>query len=299
MVSKWTGKSKGYKLGYQIIYYLMKFFGLSFAYFVLRFIALYYFFFSFKSSINQYYLFKERLKYSIFKSIISVYINYYQFAQTLTDRVYTLSGLPPKFTFTFDGEEHLKEILDLKKGMFLISAHLGNWEIAGALLSRLVNKVHVVMYESEHEGIKLFLDSVKSQTSFNLILIKPDDIEHIYHINEAILKNEIICIHGDRYINEEHIIESLFLGAKANFPMGAYITATQLEAPISFVFATKVSKFHYKLFASEPIITEKPKSRQEKNEYIHSLQKKYIKSLESILLQYPTQWFNYYQFWNL
>ena len=77
---------------------------------------------------------------------MNVYRNYFWFGQTLIDKIVLMSGLPNKFSFNFDGEENLREMVAGGKGGMLISAHVGNWEIAGFLLKRLDARINIVMY---------------------------------------------------------------------------------------------------------------------------------------------------------
>ncbi|HAD34385.1 MAG TPA: lipid A biosynthesis acyltransferase, partial [Chitinophagaceae bacterium] len=96
------------------------------------------------------------------------------------------------------GVHHLENMVKQDKGGLLVSAHLGNWEAAGHLLKRLNTRIHIVMYDGEHEKIKAYLDKVRER-SFNVIVIK-NDISHIYEINEAFKRNEFVCIHADRFV---------------------------------------------------------------------------------------------------
>ena len=69
-----------------------------------------------------------------------------------------MSGIPNRFTFNFDGEENLRKMVELGKGGLLLSAHIGNWEIAGHLLKRLNTKINIVMFDGEVQQIKAYLD---------------------------------------------------------------------------------------------------------------------------------------------
>ena len=105
-MSTWNGKSQANVIGYQILYYIMKYAGIGTVYFILRFVALHFLIFSRYASQSQWYYFRKRLNFCISKSIFSMYQNYYLFGQTLVDRVYMISGMGKNFTFNFDGEEH-------------------------------------------------------------------------------------------------------------------------------------------------------------------------------------------------
>ena len=129
-MSQWDGKSKGTVLGYKIFVFLIQKAGVKSAYVLLYFVASYYFLFLKKSNKAITYYFKERLKYSNFKTKKMVFKSYYTFGQTIIDKISISAGMRNKFTYEFDGIEILKNLLAEKKGGVLISAHIGNLEIA-------------------------------------------------------------------------------------------------------------------------------------------------------------------------
>ena len=81
----------------------------------------------------------------------------------------------------------------------LISAHIGNWEIAGQLLDRIKTSVNIVMLEAEHERIKAMLDEVMIKKNMNIIPVK-EDYTHLIKISSALKNNELVAIHGDRFM---------------------------------------------------------------------------------------------------
>ena len=153
-MAAWQGKSKGTPLGYRIFVWVLKTFGVLPAYFLLRFVVLYYFFFSFKASRQIYILYRYKLGYGWSSSIIKLYKNYFLLGQSIIDKVVVMSGIKNKFSFNFDGEENLRKIAALQKGGILLSAHIGNWDVAGHLFKRLETRINIVLYDGEHEQIK-------------------------------------------------------------------------------------------------------------------------------------------------
>ena len=132
----------------------------------------------------------------------------------------------------------------------LLSAHIGNWDIAGHLFKRLETRINIVMFDGEHEQIKEYLEVVTGKKSVNIIVIK-NDLSHIYAISDAFKNNELVCMHADRFIEGNKTLTTDFLGEKARFPMGPFLLASTFKVPVSFVFAVKESKLHYHFFASE------------------------------------------------
>lgn len=290
MAADWQGKSRGTVLGYKIFVFFMKNLGLRAAYFILYFVAAYFCIFAMGSSKAIYYYFRHRLKYSKLRSLISIYKSYYVFGQTIIDKVAISSGLRDKFTYEFDGIDLIRETIRQKKGGVLISAHVGNFEIAEFFFGELEEKTSISLLTTdvEHTAIKDYIESVTSESSINLIIIK-EDLSHIFEINAALARNEIVCITGDRYVKGSKYLSQNLLGEEARFPAGPFLLASRLNVPVLFVYVMKETSSHYHLYARKA----KAKQRDSKK-----LLEEYTESVSWMLEKYPLQWFNYFDFWN-
>ena len=291
-MASWQGRSQALPLGYRIFVVVLKRMGLSPAYGLLRLVAGWYFLFSGKSTRALKDYFRERLAYSRGQSRKAIYQTYYQFGQTLIDKVAVMAGLNTPFTYDFDGEEWLHQMVKEGKGGLLLSAHMGNWEIAGHLLKRLKAPINVVMYDGEQEQIKAYLEKVTGGRNMKLIIIR-QDLAHIFAINEALQRNELVCMHADRFLEGNKTISAQFLGKTANFPAGPFLLAASLQVPVSFVYAFKESSLHYHFFASPPVLYREGGKQERIN---RSLQD-FVLETEQKVRRYPTQWFNFYDFW--
>lgn len=289
-MSEWDGKSKGSLLGYKIFVYCIKKLGIKAAYSVLIFVAFYYFIFEKRSNRAIFYYFNKRLGYSYLKSIWSVYKSYFVFGQTIIDKTAISAGLRDKFTYEFDGVELLKKLLAEKKGGVLISAHVGNFEIAEHFFGEidLDFQINLVTTDMEHSVIKEYLESVTKKSSIKFIIVR-EDLSHIFEINNALANNELICFTGDRYFEGTKTLTEELLGQEAHFPAGPFLIASRLKVPVLFVYVMKEANLHYHLYARE----SDAKHRDEKG-----LLKAYTSSVEKMLSKYSLQWFNYFDFWN-
>ncbi|WP_293893343.1 lipid A biosynthesis acyltransferase [Flavobacterium sp.] len=289
-MAQWDGKSKGTVLGYKIFVFFIKKTGIKFAYFVLYFVAFYYFLFLKKSNKSIFYYFRERLGYSYLKSKRMVFMSYFTFGQTILDKMAVSSGMRNRFTYEFDGIEILKKLLAEKKGGVLISGHIGNFEIANHFFNEIDNtfQFSVVTSDLEHSVIKNYLEKISKKSGVKIILIK-DDLSHIFEINAALARNELVCFTGDRYFQGAKSLREEFLGEEANFPAGPFLIASRLKVPVVFVYVMKEPHLHYHLYTREA----KVHHRDEKG-----LLKAYTDDVEAILRKYPLQWFNYFDFWD-
>ena len=294
-MSSWEGKTRGGVLGYKIFVLTLKYLGLRFSYFLLSFVVIYFLATSGKAFKAIFQFYNRVMKYSRFKAFFSIYLNYYMFGQILLDKIAMLAGFQQKFTFDFEGEEYLRQMND---GGLLVSAHVGNWEIAGQLLNRLEKKINILLFDAEHQQIKGYLSDVLSARNVNFIVIR-DDFSHLLQIKQALANKEIIAMHGDRFIEGNKTVILDFMGKPAAFPIGPVNMAAKFNIPVSFVFAVKERSTHYHFYATpltKVVFTTNLKKREENFREALSL---YSEKFEEILRKYPLQWFNYYDFWKL
>jgi predicted LPLAT superfamily acyltransferase len=294
-VASWKGKTRGGLTGYRIFIAILKNLGLPVSYFFLRFVAFYFFIFGPRSFRNIYYFYNKRLGFGVFKSIIAVYRNYYVFGQVILDKTAVMGGFDPKFTFDFDGEQYLRQMVSEKTGGLLISAHIGNFEMAGHLLERLETRVNIIMLDAEHEKIKKYLSEF-TRKSFHIIAIGADN-EHIYEISEALKNKEIVCMHGDRFMPGSKTLSADFLGSEAELPTGPFYLAMKYGVPVSFVFAMKETSKHYHFYATPPQFYKQQNTPAGRNDMLKTMLNDYLGEAAKKIRMYPYQWFNYYEFW--
>ncbi|MDP1622252.1 MAG: acyltransferase [Bacteroidales bacterium] len=294
-MSSWEGKTRGGVLGYKIFVWTLKHMGLRFAYFLLSFVVIYFVVTSGKAFLAIFNFYHIILKYSRFKAFFSIYGNYYRFGQILLDKVAMLAGFQHKFTFDFEGEEFLRHMED---GGLLVSAHVGNWEIASQLLNRLGKRINIILFDAEHQRIKGYLSDVMTNRNVNFIVIR-DDFTHLLEIKQALANKEIIAMHGDRFIEGNKTVTLDFMGRPAAFPIGPVNMAAKFRVPVSFVFAVKESSSHYHFYATPLHQVPFTTNIKNKEENFRNALKIYISKFEEILQKYPLQWFNYYDFWEL
>jgi len=294
-VAAWKGKTRGGLIGYKIFVAALKYLGLPFAYFMLRFVAFYFFVATPVSFRNVLYFYRKRLGWGIISSVAAIYRNYFVFGQVILDKTATLGGFDAHFTFDFDGEDHLRKMVADKTGGLLISAHIGNFEMAGHMLERLDAKVNIIMLDAEHQRIKEYL-STFTRKSFTIIPIREDN-SHVYTISQALENREIVCLHGDRFVPGSKTLACDFLGRKARFPTGPFYLAMKYGVPVSFVFAMKEHSSHYHFYATAPLLYSQQASPSGRDIMLNQIIGDYVKVMEEKIRKYPYQWFNYYNFW--
>lgn len=289
-MAEWKGQSRGTVLGFRIYVFIIKKFGLYASYFVLLFVAAYFILFSFNSTKSTYVLFRRRLKYSRLSSIFQVYRSYFTFGRIQLDRIAIGAGLKKKFSFEFDGIQHINKLLAKNKGGILLTAHIGNFNLARHFFNEKHDAavVNLIMTDLEHEEIKSYLESVTGKTAIKTIILK-DDLSHIFLMNEALKKNELLVFAADRYYKDAKTYTEKLLGKAAKFPQGPFKLASRNQIPVLFVHIMREKDFHYHFYARAfEGVSRDPKE----------LLKAYLRDLEAMVIKYPHQWYNYYDYWN-
>lgn len=285
-MASWTGKSRGNVLGYKIVVYSLRLFGLSNTYLLLRVISYYYYLFAGepKKFILDFY--QNHLGFTSKKAHQLCRNNFNLLAQSILDKIALAMKLGTQIHYKQTGEDQLIQMAKSGRGGFVFSAHVGNWDVAGNLLQNLDVPLNVVMYENEEENISEFLKKVGSKPNFNIISIK-EDMSHLVKIYKHYKQNELICINADRFLPGAKTVKTTFLGSPVYLPEGPFSIANKLKADYTFIFAVKKSKFGYEFSATKPI---------QANGNLTEMVEAYAQSLEEKVKQFPDQWFNYYDF---
>jgi predicted LPLAT superfamily acyltransferase len=164
-----------------------------------------------------------------------VFRHYHTFAASILDRVLFLTGGLDAFDVNVQGAEHIAAALARRRGCLLLGSHLGSFEIvraAAAVQPGLV--VNVVMHEANAGRIASWLREVAPERAPRVIA--PGQVDTMLRIRDALSRNEIVAMLGDRPIGRSATHAAAFLGANARFPVGPLRLARTLGVPVVLVF---------------------------------------------------------------
>lgn len=286
-MAEWEGKSRGTVSGYKVFIFLIKHAGLNAAYGLLTLVCLYYVCFSPKQTRAIYRYFRVYRKNGVLRSMLNTYRNYFVFGQTIIDKIAITAGLAHKYTYEFDGIDHIRQLAKDNSAGILISAHVGNFEVSQYFMGGFDKKIHLVTTDEEQRAIKSYLSSIMAKPKTGFIIIK-DDLSHVFEINQVINSKGMICFTGDRFVDGAKTLTAELFGHPARFPAGPFLISCRLNTPVLFVYVMREPGRHYHLYARTATFTHRD---------AHSLLEAYTDSMEQILARYPLQWFNYYDFW--
>lgn len=98
---------------------------------------------------------------------------------------------------------------------------------------------------------------------------------------------------SDRVFGSDKHLSLDFLGGAARFPYGPFSIATMRSLDVVAVNVVKTGAKKYRIIVTPlPYDTTAPRKEQ-----VVQLSHAYVGELERIVRQYPTQWYNYFEFW--
>ena len=249
----------------------------------------FYMIFHHDSYLATYRFFRQRFHLGRIKSFLKVYANHFRFGQVIIDRYAAYAG--KKFRFELDGNERFMELVNGERGFVQLSSHAGNYEMVGYGLTSTAKKINGLFYGGESKVMMDFRRKILAMHNVNLIEVD-ESMSHIFNMNAAIDRGEIVSMTGDRLFGSSKAIKCMFLGKEASFPMGPFALAVQKEVPMLAVFSMRY-KGRYKVYVRDIEQDESLPIRARMTD----MAKKFASELENVVRMYPTQWFNYYDFW--
>jgi predicted LPLAT superfamily acyltransferase len=164
-------KKRGNRLGMAIFKVSLKTFGLSGAYGLLYIVGLYYLVFDRLAVASSMAYIKRRFRgYGAIRRLAGVYRIFINQGKNLIDRYYLISGLGG-FDIELYGYDKLNALLSgSQKGVILLTAHVGNWQIAMTALEKLGRTVYLVMRPEENAAVKDALNIDSEKVSLEALL---------------------------------------------------------------------------------------------------------------------------------
>jgi len=237
-----------------------------------------------------YRYFRECWGDSPFKAFCHTYQNHCVFAEAVIDKFAMYAGR--RFDLTIVGYEYFEQLAQQPEGFVILSSHVGNYEIAGYSLIAAKKRFNALVFSGEKESVMKNRNRMFSQTNIRMIPIR-EDMSHAFEMDAALTNGEIVSIPADRIWGSLKSLAADFLGREAHFPMGPFSVATARGLHVLAINVMKTSTRGYTAYVT-PLDYDREAPRKEQISQLHSL---YVAELERIVRQYPTQWYNYFDFW--
>lgn len=178
-------------------------------------------------------------------------------------------------------------LADLAGAFVCLTAHVGNWELAGRLLAcRARRRTHVVVADGEAaalapwvrrsgDGVR-FVPRCHATVGVGLVA--------------ALRRGEVVAVQGDRALGGRGDRPVPFLGQPAPFPLGPFLLARAAGVPIVPAFCLLDRDLRYEVRLLEPLPVADGGEE--------AALRVWVGALEALVRERPTQWFNFFDLWD-
>lgn len=239
---------------------------------------------------HAYRFFRQRFGYSKLRSFFMAYCNHCLFAQAVIDKFAMFAGR--HFDIELVGYDNFLNLAAKPEGFVQLSSHIGNYEIAGYSLVAETKPFNALVYFGEKQEVMDNRNKMFAHANIKMIPIMPD-MSHLFEINSALENGETVSIPADRIWGSSKFVSKTVLGKEAHLPMGPFQVAAIRGVDVLAVNVMKESLKRYKIYVTPlPYDKEAPRKTQ-----IEQIATAYVEELERMIKLYPTQWYNYFDFW--
>jgi len=190
----------------------------------------------------------------------------------------------------FSGTDNIKAALQGDKGAIGVTAHLGNWELGGMVLSFLGYPVNAIALSHHNTRLNRLFVNQRALSGMNVIPVGQAALKSL----RALKKNQLVLILGDRDVTERGI-EITFFGSPAHIPRGPATLAVRADAGIFFGYFVRQSTHRYRAVFRPPLSVDQSMDRESRErEIIHNL----VKEMEECIADNLDQWYCYDLIWS-
>lgn len=190
---------------------------------------------------------------------------------------------------TLEGAENLERALEKKKGVVLVTTHVGNWELMGMALALAGFDVNSIIQAQANSMWDQYINDCRRSIGTKVIRKKG----FLRPIVEAFKRNEIVSFFIDQNAGRKGLLVNVF-GREARIPRGAAEFALKLDKPVVFAYIVREAPQKHRLVISEEIQLIRSGDYQKDLEENTVL---FIGLVQSVISQYPEQWLWMHKLW--
>jgi KDO2-lipid IV(A) lauroyltransferase len=194
-----------------------------------------------------------------------------------------------KRCITWEGDQHARDVLTAGKGVIVLSAHLGNWDILCTMAPKFNFPATIITKKIKNKALNQFWMEARSRFGLKFVPAHNSYRQCL----AALRKNEIVgFILDQNMIRTEGIFVDFFGKLACTSPGLAYMSAQSGAAVVpTFITRGKNGTHTVRMFPAIP----PPPDR--KPETISDYTRRYTKIIEEAVREHPDQWIWIHRRW--
>ena len=181
--------------------------------------------------------------------------------------------------------ERLADAVRGGRGVVVVTAHFGNWELGGAVLHALGYTVNAVVAPERLPRLERLLRRQRERRGLHVVQLG----QSVRGLLRSLQRGEIVALLADRDFSSGHCAIHLF-GQRVHLPRGAAWLAHRTGAPVLPVFLIRQEDDTFLMRIHPPILPDVMDGEEVTRLAIRD-------SLEREIAERPCQWFLFHDFW--
>ena len=223
--------------------------------------------------------------------------HFLSFASVIHDRVYLINDRYELFDIRIHNQALIDHIVADGRGVFLIGAHLGSFEVLRAI-GRKQPGLHIAMamYEENARKINAALAAINPNAQQGIIAL--GHIDSMIQVNELLAQGSVVGMLGDRSLGNDDTRQVDFLGDPAALPLGPFRMAAIMKCPALFMTGLYRGGNRYDIHF-EALADFSTVARRGRTLAVQAAMTRYAALMEQYCHHAPYNWFNFFDFWRV
>lgn len=195
----------------------------------------------------------------------------------------------PQF-YTIEGLDRAKELIARGKGLLVISAHFGSWELVPTAALYVDTPMQVIVRPPDNLALRRLADVYRQQCGYQAIPRQ----QALPRSLRALRQGGIVAVLMDQSSLRRESVEVEFFGVKTFTSIGPALIALRSHCPVVSAFLVREESGRQRLILSDEI----PVSRSGELQCdIEENTRQFNRIIESYIRRYPDHWFWLHRRW--
>lgn len=227
-----------------------------------------------------------------------VFSHFLTFAEMTLDRACFWAGRYDSFSLHLRGIDVVNKHLDEGRGVVMLGAHLGSFDVLRVMARDHKVRVNAVMFTDNAEHINAIFKGLDPSSDVHVIQMDPASIRSAFEIKSCLERGEVLALLGDRAApgGRGRTTSIPFLGGNVTLPEGPFLLPLLFGSPVFLSLAIRNSARSYELHF-EQLSDRGRVPATARPEALEELMTIFAQRLEHYATQAPLQWFNFYDYW--
>lgn len=195
----------------------------------------------------------------------------------------------PRMLFTAEQAQQMDALKAQGRGILLLTAHIGNFELFGSFGALTGHPITAVVKPIKNAGVQRFWNEQRNNLGFEVLPWRTSFRECLRKLRN----NEVVGMIMDQNTIRSQGIFVDFFGRPASTTRGLAILAARSGAPVLPSFMVQRANFEHEIIFNE-VIEPPPDTSPET---IHAYTQKYTSVIEAWVREYPEQWIWLHRRW--